>query len=211
MPTTGVLEMKVTKQYLIELCDKFLCNKIDKSVLKDFAWEVIGNDDFEWEEDDIVSDTIFDWDNEEMNFEISKTNIQLWKKRLITGQDELISYNSWNSHIINQKEICKANNSIWKPINNKLKIAVSSNLNKDPINGLRFPAEKGTTGWFIWTGEYDEGSFITITAKDLLKQRPEIIKFLGLDVGFKFLADNKEYKKIWYDTSLKKTVQSKKN
>lgn len=197
--------MTVTRQHLLELCDKFLNDKIDKLVIQDFAWKAISDDDFEWDENDVISDTIFDWDNEDINFEINKTNIRLWKNRLLTGQDELMSYNSWNSHIDKQKEICKTNNSIWKPINKKLRVGVSGNLDKDPINGLRHPIEKGTTGWFIWTGEYSEADdfFQPICAEHLLQQRPDIIKYLGLDIGSRFLADRNGYEDIWFDEKLK--------
>jgi len=197
--------MKVTRQHLIELCDNFLNGKIDKLILTDFALKAISDDDFEWEKDAIISETIFDWDNEEMNFEINRTNIQLWKNRLLTGQDELVSYNSWNSHIHKQKDICTTNNSAWKPINKKLKIGASINLNKNRIHGLRYPSEKGTTGWFIWTGEYSEADdfFQPICAEHLLQLRPDIIKFLGLDIGFRFLADGNGYEDIWYDETLK--------
>jgi len=197
--------MRITRQYLIELCDNFLNDKIDKLAIQDFAWKAISEDDFEWDEDDIISETIFDWDNEEINFEINKTNIRLWKNRLLTGQDELMSYNSWNSHIDRQKVICTTNNSTWKPINKKLKIGVSADLDKDPINGLRHPSEKGTTGWFIWTGEYSEEDdfFKPICAEHLLQKRPDIIKYLGLDIGYRFLADRNGYEDIWFDEKLK--------
>ncbi|NBA78852.1 hypothetical protein GOQ04_25085 [Emticicia sp. ODNR4P] len=197
--------MRVTRQHLIELCDNFLDDKIDKIVIQDFAWKAISEDDFEWDGDEIISETIFDWDNEEINFEINKTNIRLWKNRLLTGQDELLSYNSWNSHIERQKIICTTNNSTWKPINKKLKIGVSADLEKDPINGLRHPNEKETTGWFIWTGEYSEADdfFQPICAEHLLQKRPEIIKYLGLDIGFRFISDKNGYEDIWYDEKLK--------
>jgi len=196
--------MAITRQHLIELCDKYLDNKIDKLVIQDFAWKTICNDNFEWNEDEVISDTIFEWDNEDINFEINKTNIQLWKNKLLTGQDELMSYNYWNSHIDKQKEICKTNNSNWKPINKKLKVGISANLDKDPINGLRHPSEKGTTGWFIWTGEYSEADdfFQPICAEHLLQQRPDIIKYLGLVIGFRFLADRNNYEDIWFDEKL---------
>jgi len=103
--------MTVTRQILIGYCDKFLNDLIDKKSIQDFAWEAITSDDFEFVDDDIVSETIFEWDNEDINFEINKTNIQLWKDRLQTGQDNLLAYNSWNSHIESQKEICATNNS----------------------------------------------------------------------------------------------------
>jgi hypothetical protein len=197
--------MKITRQNLIDLCDKFLNDKIDKAFIQDFAWNTITHDEFELLDDEIISDTIFEWDNEDINFEINKTNIQLWKKRLLTGQDELINYNSWNSHIKRQKEICAIHNSQWKPINKKLRIGVSANLDKEPINGLRHPSEKGTTGWFIWTGDYSERDdfFQPMCAEHLLQIRPDIIKYLGLNIGFRFLKDNKGYEDVWYDEKLK--------
>jgi hypothetical protein len=197
--------MIITRQILLDYCDKFLNDKIDKKIIQDFAWEAITSDDFEFVNDEIISDTIFEWDNEDINFEINKTNMQLWKNRLVTGQDDLLSYNSWNSHIERQKEICSTHNSQWKPINKKLRVGVSANLDTDPINGLRHPNEKGTTGWFIWTGDYSERDdfFQPMCAGHLLQKRPDIIKYLGLDVGYRFLADKNGYEDIWFDEKLK--------
>lgn len=197
--------MKVTRQDLIELCDKFLDDKIDKATIQDFAWTAITDEDFKFNDDEIISETIFEWDNEDINFEINKTNILLWKNRLLTDQDDLVSYNSWNSHINRQKEICATHNSQWKPINKKLRVGVSANLDTDPINGLRHPNEKGTTGWFIWTGKYSKSDdfFQPMCAEHLLQKRPDIIKYLGLNVGYRFLANKNGYEDIWYDEKLK--------
>jgi hypothetical protein len=72
----------------------------------------------------------------------------LWKERLLTEKDNLLIYNNWNAHIETQKKICEQSNSIWKPINKKLKIGVSKNLGKYPINGLRRLAEK-RLNWLV--------------------------------------------------------------
>lgn len=130
----------------------------------------------------------------------NEAEVTIWILKKLVDELEL-----WNTHIDKQKEICKKNNSSWKPINKNLKVGISLNLNKDPINGLRQPAENGTTGWFIWSGEYLENDdfFQPICAEHLLLQRPEIIKYLGLDIGFRFLADKKGYEDIWYDENLK--------
>ena len=198
--------MIITRQILIDFCDKFLNEKIDKKAIQDFAWEATISDDFESINDDVISDTILEWDNEDMDFEINKTNIQLWKNRLLTGQDDLLKYNSLNFHIESQKEICSINDSKWKPINKKLRVGVSLNLDKNPINGLRHPSEKGTTGWFMWTGDYSESEdfFQPMCAEHLLQIRPDIIKYLGLDVGFRFLTDKQDYEDIWYDEKVKR-------
>ena len=196
--------MIITRQDLISLCDDFLEDKIDKSTIQDFAINAIMSDDIEWN-DNIIAETIFEWDNESINYEINKANINLWRNRLLTDKDELLIHNSWNSHIENQKDICKKYNSKWRQKKKKWIIGVSKNLEKDPINGLRHPSENGTTGWFIWTGEYQETNdfFQPMCAEHLLEKRPEIIKYLGLEVGFRFLTDKKGYEDIWYDEKLK--------
>ena len=198
--------MNIERKELIELCDKFLKNEIDKTELEIFASNAIMSDKIEWEENDkIISETIFEWDNETINFPINAENIKLWKKRLETDIDELMEHNFWNSHFEKQKEICKKYNSEWKPINEKSKIAISDNLNLEKLNGLRHKTEKGKICWYIWSGEYSENDdfFKPICAEHLLQKRPEIIKYLGLDIGFRFISDKNGYEDIWYDEKLK--------
>ena len=69
--------MTITRQILVDFCDKFLNDIIDKRIIQDFAWDAITSDDFEIIEDDIISDTIFEWDNEDINFEIKQ--VSFWK------------------------------------------------------------------------------------------------------------------------------------
>jgi len=117
---------------------------------------------------------------------------------------ELSISKDWDLQIENQKEICKKNDSNWNPINKKSIIGCSENLDKEPINGLRHPKEKNTTGWYIWSGEYSEKDdfFKPICAEHLLQRRPEIIKYLGLDIGYRFLADKNGYEDIWFDKEI---------
>jgi hypothetical protein len=130
--------------------------------------------------------------------------MQLWKNRLENNIDELIDYNSWSSHIEKQKEVCAKYNSNWKPINYKLKIGTSVDLNLDPLNGMREKAENGTTGWLIWSGEFSENKdfFKPLCSEHLLQIRPQIIKYLGLDVGFRILIDNDGYEDVWFDGNI---------
>ena len=200
--------MQVSRQDLLQICDKFLQYEIGRQEVEDYAWNLITSDDHEWD-DDIIAETLFDWDNEEINFPINKVNMELWKKRLLTGIDELPEHNIWNIHIDKQKEICKRYNSKWTPINNKLFVGASENLATDPINGLRHPnnkeTTKGTTGWFIWSGEWSDADdfFKPMCAEHLLQIRPQIIRYLGLDAGFRFLADSNGFEDVWYDEALK--------
>lgn len=195
--------MTITRNDLIKICDDFLDDKIKKEDIANYAWEAISNDDIEFE-DDIVSDVIFSWDNEVIDFEIDKVNMNLWKNKIMTGIDRLLEHNSWNFHIESQKNICTKYNSEWRPINKKLNIGISDDYVLQPINGLRHTDEKGTTGWFIWFGEYseDENFFKPICAEHLLKINPEIIKYLGLEIGFRFLIDKNGYEDVWKDENV---------
>ena len=199
--------MQVSRQDLIQICDKFLRDEIGKKEVEDFAWNSITSDEYQTV-DEIIEDTLFEWDNEEINVPINKVNMQLWKQRLLTGNDELIEHNVWNVHIDKQKSVCEKYGSKWTPINKKFRVGVSHNLSTDPIHGLRHPNDKettkGTTGWFIWTGEYSDAEdfFKPICAEHLLQIRPDIIKYLGLAAGFRFLADSSGYEDVWFDEKL---------
>src|SRR5436190_23326583 len=79
--------MQVSRQDLLQICDKFLQDKIGRQEVEDYAWTLITTDDDDWD-DDLIAETLFEWDNEEINFPINKANMHLWKKRLLTGVDE---------------------------------------------------------------------------------------------------------------------------
>ncbi|MBP6978603.1 MAG: hypothetical protein KBB71_09840 [Lentimicrobiaceae bacterium] len=196
-------EYIITRQDLIKICDCYLTGLIDSSDIGKIGFDLIISDFFTWD-DEVISEIIYDWDNQDICYEINDLNIKLWKDYLHTGISKLPDYNDWKLHIKSQQEICKNNNAVWTPINPKLKIGISDDLTKDPLNGLRHPAEKGTNGWFLWTGDYktDSGFFEPICAEHLLKIRPEIIKYLGLPAGFRFLIDSKGYEDIWEDKDL---------
>jgi Glu-tRNA(Gln) amidotransferase subunit E-like FAD-binding protein len=79
--------MKVSRQDLIKICDKFQQDEIGRQEVEDFAWNLITSDEHEWD-DEIIADTLFEWDNEEINVPINKVNMQLWKQRLLTSNDD---------------------------------------------------------------------------------------------------------------------------
>ena len=196
--------MTVTRENLIRLCDQFLNDEICKSEIESFASTLMFSEEVDWDDDDeILSETISEWDNEKINFPINKVNMSLWKLRLEKNVDQLLDYNSWNHHIEKQKEICLKYNTKWSPINYKLKVGVSTDLKSDPLNGKREKAESGITGWYIWSGAYDDKDdfFQPLCAEHLLQIRPEIIKYLGLDIGFRFLMDKDGYEDVWLDVT----------
>lgn len=112
--------------------------------------------------------------------------------------------NNWEYYEDKQKAICQEYHSPWKPIDKTLKIGVSANLDMYPIHGLRLHADEGTTGWFIWSGEYEERDdfFQPMCAEHLLERKPELIQYLALDVGFRFLRGEDNYQDVWFDETL---------
>lgn len=194
---------KDIKQLAIDLCNQYLEDKIGKREMQSFAESHIVEID-EQTDDEILIETIYDWEDEEMNYPITKRNIELWKLRLETGKDELAEHNNWNVHIEPQKSICQKYDSAWSPVNKKWTIGVNLSNSINPINGLRHPKSKGNEGWYIWTGDYkeDEDFFQPICIEHLLQINPQIIKYLGLAEGYRIQIDSKGYEDVWYDEQL---------
>lgn len=198
----------VTSGHLLKLCSLTIDKRIDTGLLEVISDNVIMSDYFEWDNEtkdgEIVSQTLFEWRNPTINFEINELNLKLWREYLQTGEHKFTSFNVWSSHIQAQKNICEKYNVDWRPVNPKHKVGISDNLDKEPIHGLRHPFEKGTTGWFIWTGEYSthENFFKPYHAGHLLQMRPDLIKYLGLPPGYRFLIDSNGYEDVWKDKQL---------
>jgi hypothetical protein len=195
--------MNIERKHLIDLCDKFLSKEIGADELSVFSMNALKFEDDDWN-DNIISEVIFAWSNELINFPINDVNVKLWRNKLENKADELLYYNNWDFHIEKQKEICEKYNSKWKPISRNLKIGVSVNLDIEPLNGLRHKSENGKVFWYIWSGKYseDENFFKPICAEHLLQRKPKIVDYLGLDDGFRFLIDGNGYEDVWFDENL---------
>ena len=183
--------MNIERKDLIEICDKYFNNEFDENDIAIFSSRLMFAEDLDYDEkDEILWKTIFEWHNPDINYPINDINMRLWKNRLENDVDELDAYNFWNKHIEEQRNICTKYGSIWKPVNKKLQLHVS-NITAEPVQGIRQIAEKGTIGWYIWSGNLSENyvSFEQIRAEELLSIRPKIIKYLGLDIGSRFFID----------------------
>lgn len=91
-------------------------------------------------------------------------------------------------------------------LTDKVGIALNVSENAVQIHGLRHPPEAQTTGWFIWAGtdlSSDEDFFKPLHAEHLVELCPQVIKFLGLPPGWRFLKAG-DYEDVWYDESLLK-------
>jgi hypothetical protein len=113
------------------------------------------------------------------------------------------------SHDLNlssiQRSLCERHNAPFLGTDPNGMVGVSRNI-KDgifPVHGLRHPLEGLGTGWFIWAGEYssDPDFFIPIHLRHLDEWSPDIIKYLGLAPGWRFLYAP-DYEDVWEDRNL---------
>ncbi|GAB4060889.1 immunity protein Imm33 domain-containing protein [Uliginosibacterium sediminicola] len=86
----------------------------------------------------------------------------------------------------------------------KVGIALST-LGKQPINGLRHKPTDTTNGWYLWCGhEFSEDPdfFSPLHVEHLSDKLPEVLDYLELPPGYRFLIDRKNYEDVWFDPSL---------
>lgn len=100
-----------------------------------------------------------------------------------------------------QKQLCNINNV--EPNIPKIgqKIAISKEIYEgSEVNGVRYNAPDHMTGWYLTSNSYngDVKSLIIDHLYHLLKERPDLAKFLALPVGYRFYKDN-EGEEIWID------------
>jgi hypothetical protein len=105
-----------------------------------------------------------------------------------------------------QIEFCQKYGVEHQPLNLNLKIGISDNLFSDvlPLNGLRHPEENNTCGWYLWRGEEmsnDEDFFKPMHLYHLAERNSELIKYLSLPAGWRFLLA-RDYEDVWFDASL---------
>lgn len=107
-----------------------------------------------------------------------------------------------------QREICEKYGVKYQALNFSLKIGIADNIFSDvlPLNGLRHPQENNTCGWYLWRGEEmsdDEDFFKPMHLYHLAERQPDLIKYLSLPAGWRFLLA-RDYEDIWFDASLLK-------
>jgi hypothetical protein len=106
-----------------------------------------------------------------------------------------------------QENICKKYKTNFVSSPDDLLVGISLNIkqNIQPINGCRHPVTEDTTGWYIWGGELfseDKDFFTPLHVRHLTEWCPQIIKYLGLPPGWRFLIDSDGYEDVWEDLSL---------
>lgn len=92
-PITDSGDFVITRHHLLKICNDTLSGHLSATEINIVAFALISSDYFYWDsnttEGEIVANTLFDWDNPDINFPLSQDNLKLWKKYLETGEYSL--------------------------------------------------------------------------------------------------------------------------
>ncbi|WP_235299728.1 immunity protein Imm33 domain-containing protein [Portibacter marinus] len=89
-----------------------------------------------------------------------------------------------------------------------LAVATFENYKSTIIHGLRHKPSSNSNGWYLWKGEYKEKDefFQPICYEHLSDYISEdIIQYLDLPTGYRFLVDEPNYEDVWFDQDLLNT------
>lgn len=104
-----------------------------------------------------------------------------------------------------QQLICKKYSASYEKCDLELKIGVSLSVKNGerPIHGLRIRAENGTSGWYIWAGEWsnEPDFFVPLHGVHLHDWAPIVLPYLGLPNGWRFLV-SEDYEDVWQDLGI---------
>jgi len=103
-------------------------------------------------------------------------------------------------------DICKKFGAAPFPVDLSQKIGISDSVKEAvfPVNGLRHLPSGDTSGWYIWADEEigtNEDYFKPLHLKHLHECRPDLIRFMSLPPGWRFLVAP-DYEDAWFDPSL---------
>ncbi|WP_277014975.1 immunity protein Imm33 domain-containing protein [Flavobacterium lindanitolerans] len=101
----------------------------------------------------------------------------------------------------NQIKICDKHSSKYLFTRVNQNIVISDGvLEGVAVEGVRYEAPEHMSGWYLTTDLYNDdiNSLKQIRLPDLARRRPELIKYLALDNGFRFFADSKN-DEVWFD------------
>ena len=74
-----------------------------------------------------------------------------------------------------------------------------STLQEVPLNGMRYPAENGTCGWYIHGGEYSEADdfYQALCVTHMVERCALVIPYLALPPGWGFIITADGYEDVW--------------
>ena len=77
-------------------------------------------------------------------------------------------------------------------------------LKTSPIHGLRVRPTETTNGWYIWCGERSDAAdfFSPLCVEHVSEYLPEVLPYLELPPGYRFVIDRHGFEDVWYDQHL---------
>ena len=103
-----------------------------------------------------------------------------------------------------QMDLCREYGRVVVPCapDSKLGLALRT-ISPRPIHGLRHPPTETTNGWYIWAGDYSSKTdfFEPLHTSHLSDRLPQVIRFLGLPPGSRFLWVE-DHAEVWFDEAL---------
>ncbi len=91
VPITVEGEFKVTRSHMLMLCNDAIAGHLSMEDLNTIGFALMTSDHFSLNDGsvdgEIVSETVFDWDNPGIGYGLTLENMQHWKSRLETGAD----------------------------------------------------------------------------------------------------------------------------
>lgn len=104
-----------------------------------------------------------------------------------------------------QLAICRKYRASPKEVDDESKVGIAIHtLHLKPLNGLRHVPEGGTCGWYIWGGAEAataDDFYSPLHVSHLASYAPDVMKYLCLPPGYRFLTDGK-YEDVWFDEKL---------
>jgi hypothetical protein len=108
---------------------------------------------------------------------------------------------------VRQRTVCSSHGAEFFPPEGNSKVGIAlQTLNLTPVNGLRHPPKGNSNGWYIWCGEElssEPDFFQPLHVEHLLTELPNVLSFLALPPGYRFLLAG-EHVDVWFDLKLLK-------
>lgn len=104
-----------------------------------------------------------------------------------------------------QRKVCDRYGATFTPPIDHDKVGISDTALAGgmPLHGLRYEPDVGTTGWYIWAGEWSnaENFFKPLHVHHLVRDRPDVLAYLALPPGWRFLIAP-GHEDVWPDRTL---------
>ena len=102
-----------------------------------------------------------------------------------------------------QRRICTQFGAAFEPpvAGSKVGIALHT-IGRVPIHGVRIPSEPPACGWYIWAGDTwsaDPAFYQALCVEHLEDRCKDVLPFLALPPGWRFLIDGKGHEDVWFD------------